>query len=156
MDQDLRRIRGIADYQFGPGCGAALFPEDISIERSMSTGKIRLVRTGDVLLASLRPNDGMFTLTIAGAERLVGGVGDLGYTVTVLDDVSEFVSQRRNVFAKHVVDAGESIRPGDEVIVLNSKREVLGVGRALLNLEEMLAFNVGVAVKIRRGSARDR
>lgn len=156
MDQDLRRIRGIADYQFGPGCGAALFPEDVSIERSMSTGKIRLIRTGDVLLASLRPTDGMFTLTIAGAERLVGGVGDLGYTVTVLDDVSEFVSQRRNVFAKHVVDAGEEIRPGDEVIVLNSKREVLGVGRALLNLEEMLAFNVGVAVKIRRGSARDR
>ena len=156
MDQDLRRIRGIADYQFGPGCGAALFPADVSIERSMSTGKIRLIRTGDVLLASLRPTDGLFTLTIAGAERLVGGDGYLGYTVTVLDEVSEFVSQRRNVFAKHVVDAGEAIRPGDEVIVLNSKREVLGVGRALLNLEEMLAFDVGVAVKIRRGRARDR
>ena len=60
------------------------------------------------------------------------------------------------VSPKHVVDAGEEIRPGDEVIVLYSKREVLGVGRALLNLEEMLAFDVGVAVKIRRGSARDR
>ncbi|MCW3978351.1 MAG: pseudouridine synthase [Candidatus Bathyarchaeota archaeon] len=156
MDQDLRRIRAIADYQFGPGCGAALFPEGVSIERSMKTGKIRLVRMGDVLLASLRPTDGLFTLTIAGAERLVKGVKDVGYAVTVLDEVSEFVSQGRNVFAKHVVDSGEAIRPGDEVIILNSKREVLGVGRALLNREEMLAFDVGVAVKTRRGRARDR
>lgn len=156
MDRDLRRIRAIADYQFGPGCGAALFPEGASTERSLKTGKIRLVHVGDVLLASLRPTDGMFTLTIAGAERLAKGVKDLGYTVTVLDEVSEFVSQGRNVFAKHVVDAGEAIRPGDEVIILNPKREVLGVGRALLNREEMLAFGVGVAVKTRRGSARDR
>ncbi len=66
------------------------------------------------------------------------------------------MSQGRNAFAKHVVDAGEAIRPGDEVIILNSRREVLGVGRALLNREEMLAFDVGVAVKTRRGRARDR
>lgn len=156
MDPDLRRIRAIADYQFGPSCGAALFPEGVSVGHSVKTGKIRLVHMGDMLLASLRPTDGLFTVTIAGAERLVNGVGEMGYTVTVLDDVSEFVSQGRNVFAKHVVDAGEAIRPGDEVIILNSKREVLGVGRALLNREEMLAFDIGVAVKTRRGRARDR
>ncbi len=68
-----------------------------------------------------------------------------------MDDVSEFISQGRNVFAKHVVDAGEAIRHGDEVIILDSHRMVLAVGRALLNREEMLAFGVGVAVKTRRG-----
>jgi predicted RNA-binding protein (TIGR00451 family) len=156
MDPDLRRIRAIADYQFGPGCGAALFPEGVSIERSRNTGRIRFVRSDGTLLASLRPTDGLFALTIAGAERLVPGIGSFGYTVTVTDGVSEFISQGRNVFAKHVVDAGRGIRPGDEVIIVDSKKGVLAVGRALLNREEMLAFGSGVAVKTRRGRARDR
>jgi len=151
MDPDLRRIRRIADYQFGSGCGAALFPDEVAIEYSKNTGKIRHVRLVGVLLASLRPTDGLFALAIAGAERLVSEVETLGFTVTVLDDVSEFISQGRNVFAKHVVDAGEAIRHGDEAIILDSHRMVLAVGRALLNREEMLAFGVGVAVKTRRG-----
>ncbi|MFB0558664.1 MAG: PUA domain-containing protein [Candidatus Bathyarchaeia archaeon] len=154
MDPDLRRIRRIADYQFGSGCGDALFPDDISIEHSKNTGKIRHVRLDGVLLASLRPTDGLFALTIAGAEMLASELESLDFTVTVLDEVAEFISQGRNVFAKHVVDAGGKIRPGDEVVILDSKRRVLAVGRALLNREEMLAFDVGVAVKTRRGKGR--
>lgn len=155
MNGDLRRIRGIADYQFGPGCGIALFPDGVSMEYSKKTGKIRYVLLGSVLLASLRPTDGLFTLTISGAEKLISAGKPVGYTVTVLDDVAEFVSKRRNVFAKHVVDAGDGIRPGDEVIVLDSEKRVLAVGRALLTRTEMLAFKVGVAVKTRRGRDRD-
>ena len=149
-------MRGVAEYQFGPSSGGTLFPEGVSFERSKRTGKVRFIRLGDVLLASLRPTDGMLTLTIARAERLVSGVNPLGCTVTVLDDVGEFISQRKNVFAKHVVDAGDGIRPGAEVIVLDSKKRVLAVGRALLTGEEMLAFGFGVAVRTRRGRDRDR
>lgn len=151
MDLDLRRLRRIADYQFGSGCGEALFPDGISIEYSKNTGRIRHVRLDGVLLASLRPTDSLYALTIAGAEMLASEVESLGFTVTVLDEVAEFISQGRNVFAKHVVDAGGKIRPRDEVIILDSKRRVLAVGRALLNREEMLAFGVGVAVKTRKG-----
>ncbi len=156
MDQDLRRVRGVAEYQFGPGSGAALFPDGVSFEHSKRTGKVRFIRRGDVLIASLRPTDGLLTLTIAGAERLVSQVNPLGCTVTVQDEVGEFVSQGRNVFAKHVVEADDGIRPRDEVIVLDSKKRVLAVGRALLTRAEMLAFGVGVAVKTRRGRDRDR
>ena len=156
MDQDLRRVRGVAEYQFGPGIGLTLFPDGVSFEHSKRTGKVRFIRLGDVLLASLRPTDGLLTLTIAAAERLISGVNPLGCTVTVLDGVGEFVSQGRNVFAKHVVDADDGVRPGDEVVVLDSKKGVLAVGRALLTGEEMLAFGVGVAVRTRRGRDRDR
>ncbi len=151
MEPDLGRIRGIADYQFGPGCGGALFPDEVSLEYSKNTGRLRFIRLGGSLLASLRARDSLFALTIAGAERLVSGVRDLGYTVTVQDDVVEFISQGRNLFAKHVVSASDGVRPGDEVVVIDSKKGVLAVGRALLNGGEMLAFGVGVAVKIRRG-----
>mgnify|MGYP000206238631 CR=1 FL=1 len=156
MDGDLRRIRGIADYQFGPGSGDALFPDGVTITYSKNTGKIRHVYLDGVLLASLRPMDNLFTLTMAGAERLAANIDEPDFTVTVTDEAAEFVAQGRNVFAKHIVDAGDAIRPGDEVVVLDPDGRVLAVGRALLNREEMLAFDVGVAVKVRRGRLKDR
>jgi len=156
MKEDLRRIRGIADYQFGRGAGTVLFLDDVSIDYSRNTGRIRHIYAGEELLAAFRPNDGLFTLTIAGAKRLISSLGDFGYTVVVDDDVSEFVGQGRNVFAKHVVDACEKIRPGDEVIVVDSGRNVLAVGKAVMIRKEMLAFKRGVAVKVRRGRETDR
>jgi predicted RNA-binding protein (TIGR00451 family) len=151
MNQELNRIRLIADYQFGSGSGRVLFPDNVSIEHSKRTGKIRIICLDGVHIASLRPTDGVFTLSIKGAERLVDGVKTLSNYVTVTDDVAEFISKGKNVFAKHVASVGKRFRPGDEVVVMNSKKRVLAVGRALLNSEEMLSFETGVAVKIRRG-----
>ena len=156
MNQDLRRIRAVADYQFGSGIGDALFPEDAYFERSRRTGKIRFIWIGETLISALRPTDGFLTFTIAGAERLVSSVNPLGCTVTIQDDVAKVIAQGRNVMAKHVIEAEGGIRPGDEVIVLDSKNEVQAVGRALLTGEEMLVFGTGVAVRTRRGRERDR
>jgi uncharacterized protein with predicted RNA binding PUA domain len=156
MNQELKRIRAIADYQFGSGVGEALFPEDASFERSRRTGKIRFIWIGETLIAALRPTDGFLTFTIAGAERLVSAMNHMGCTVTIQDDVAEVIVQGRNVMARHVVEAGSDVRPGDEIIVLNLTKEVQAVGRALLTGEEMLAFRTGVAVKTRRGRDRDR
>jgi uncharacterized protein with predicted RNA binding PUA domain len=155
MDGDLTRIRGVADYQFGRGCGRALFPDGVTIILSKNTGRIRHVYLGGVMLASFRPTDGFFTLTIAGAERMMSSAPSFGFTVTVDGDVACFVANSRSAFAKHVVEAGEGIRPGDEVIVVDEGGRVLAVGQALLNGREMLAFRVGVAVKVRRGRNRD-
>ena len=155
MDSELRRIRAVAEYQFGPGSGAALFPNEVRMIHSRNTGRIRHILLGDTLIATFRPNDGVFTLTIAAAQRLVAQVPDLGYTVTVTEDAAPFISQGKNVFAKHVTCAGENIRPGDEVIVVAEKLGVIGVGKALLLSDEMKEFKIGVAVKTRRGSNTD-
>ena len=155
MDADLRRIRAVAEYQFGPGAGAALFPDDVRIIHSRNTGRIRHVRLGEDLIATFRPTDGVFTLTIAGARRLMERVPDLAYTVAVTEDAAEFIAQGKNVFAKHVTHAGEKIRPGDEVIITSEKQGVIGTGKALLLSGEMKAYKIGVAVKTRRGSETD-
>ena len=155
MDSDLRRIRAIAEYQFGPGADIALFPDEVKMVYSRNTGRIRHIHLGETLIATFRPNDGVFTLTIAAAKRLLAQVPDLGYTVTVTEDAALFVSQGKNVFAKHVLNAGEKIRPGDEVIIVAEKSRVVGVGKALLISDEMKAFKIGVAVKTRRGSETD-
>ena len=155
MDEDLKRIRAIAEYQYGSGAGAALFPEDVKLVHSRNTGRIRHIYLGDALQATFRPTDGVFTLTIAAAKRLIEQVPDLAYTVTVSEEAAEFVSQGKNVFAKHVLGAGEKIRPGDEVIIITEKSSVVGVGKALLLSGEMKSFKIGVAVKTRRGSETD-
>ncbi len=147
----LRRLRGIAEYQFGRGCGDALFPPDVRVTRSKGTGRIRHIYLRDKRIATLRPNDGLLTLSIAGAELLLSKVEDPGFTVTVVEGVERDIAEGKSVFAKHVVKAGSGIRPGDEVIVVDSRGRVLAVGRALLSGEEMLAFKTGVAVRVRSG-----
>ena len=60
-----------------------------------------------------------------------------------------------DVFAKHVVDADDEIRPMEEVIVLTENGRLLAVGKTLLSAFEMQNFTRGVAVKIRQGTLRN-
>ncbi|MDH5439513.1 MAG: pseudouridine synthase [Candidatus Bathyarchaeota archaeon] len=149
----LRKVRCVADYQFGKGAGEKLFPSDIVFVLSRRTGRVRLIYLNDELLATVRPTDGLLTLTVEGAERLIAAECSKNLLVVVEDDVSPFIERGRSVFAKHVVFASEEIRPGEEVIVVNSKSKVLAVGRAKLSGREMKFFDRGVAVQVRRGRA---
>lgn len=153
--EELRRLRGIAEYQFGRGCGEALFPPNIRITYSRGTGRIRHIYLEERLIATLRPTDGLFALTITGAELLLSKVENPGFIVIVDEGFEKDIEEGKSVFAKHVVEAGSGIRPGDEVVVLDKRGRVLAVGRALLNREEMLAFKTGVAVRVRRGRLRE-
>ncbi|MFQ6076345.1 MAG: PUA domain-containing protein [Candidatus Bathyarchaeia archaeon] len=149
---DLQKIRSVANYQFARGVGVALFPDGVEMSYSRRTGRIRHVYLNGVLLATLRPKDGMFSLTIAGARRMASILPPPRMRVVVREDVERFIVEGGNVFAKHVVGADPEIRPQEEVIVTNSKDEVLAVGRALLTGREMPAFKRGVAVRTRKGA----
>ena len=102
-------------------------------------------------LATLRPTDGLFSLSIAGAKRIAEDTSLAKCFVTIQNSVSKFIAEGGDVFAVHVLKADDEIRSKDEVIVVNENGEVLAVGRALLSGKEMIAFKVGVAVKVRRG-----
>jgi len=149
----LRKVRCVADYQFGKGAGEKLFPSDIVFVLSRRTGRVRLIYLDEELLATLRPTDGFLTLTVEGAERLIEVGCSKNLLVVVEDDVSPFIERGRSVFAKHVVFASEEIHPSEEVIVVNSESKVLAVGRAKLSGREMKFFERGVAVQVRRGRA---
>jgi predicted RNA-binding protein (TIGR00451 family) len=151
-DRDsLQRIRSIADYQFGKGVGRILFPNNARIVYSKRTGRIRHIFLEDKLLATLRPKDGFFSLTIEGAKRLLKKIELLRCKVKVNDEVAGFIAEGRNLFAKHVVDADNDIRPNEEVIILDSKGRLLAVGKAALTGREMKRFHTGVAVRTRKG-----
>jgi predicted RNA-binding protein (TIGR00451 family) len=141
----------VADYQFGKGVGAKLFPENVEIAYSKRTGRIRYIYLNGKRLATLRPTDGLFSLSIKGAKRIAENAGSAKCFVTVQNDVSEFIADGGDLFAVHVVKANDEIRPKDEVIVVDEGGKVLAVGRAVLSGEEMKVFKIGVAVKVRRG-----
>jgi len=103
----------------------------------------------------LRPTDGMFSLTVAGANRLVKGLKPPRLWVKVQKDAEPFIAEGKSVFAKHVVDADSEIRPQEEVIVIGENNQVLAVGKAVLTGREMKKFKHSVAVKVRRGVSEE-
>ncbi len=148
---DIRKIKMIADYQFGPGAGAALFSGAVKIVKSKNTGKIRNVIVDGEHVASLRAEDGFFSLRIAGARRLHSHFEFKKMRVVVSDDSAEFNRVGKNVFAKFVLDADPDLRPGDEVLIVDKQDNLVAVGKTLMQREEMLHFSKGMCVKVREG-----
>ena len=155
LEDVLRRIRSVADYQFGKGVGMTFFPDNVKIVFSRKTGRIRYVFLEGKRLGTMRPTDGFFSLSIDGAERIIHSVQPAKCFVTVRSDVAKFIADGGDVFAAHIVRADDEIRAKDEIIVLDEEDKVLAVGRAVLSGEEMKAFKRGVAVKVRRGSSKE-
>jgi uncharacterized protein with predicted RNA binding PUA domain len=148
----LKKLRMIADFQFGPPGGKAIFPERTRIEYSAKTGRIRRATYRGRVIATLIPSTGLLALTLLGAQRFAKVFPPPRQRVIVGRDVAEFVAQGKSVFAKHVVNVDPELRPGDEAIVTDVRNRVLAIGKALLSPEEMLSFQIGVAVKVRAGS----
>ena len=150
--KDGAMLRTVADYQFGRGAGAALFPEDgnWTVRRSTSGRPQQIHADGERLVSY--GTDGRFTLGVAGGRRLVAALPDRTGRVVVGDESEPFVRDGKNVFAKFVADAGDEIRRGDEIAVVHEDGSLLGVGRAELSASEMRDFETGMAVMVRNGA----
>ena len=149
---ELRRIRVVANYQFGKGASKA-FPKTILITRSPNTHRIRHIYNNDELLATYRPKDGLLALSIPGGRALLGIFKPPKLRVEVVPGVEEFIKSGGNVFCKHVQRVDPELRPAEEVLVVDGKDRLLAVGRSFFNADEMLSFKIGVAVKVRHGTA---
>ena len=151
MNAHLKRVRTIADYQFGRGVGEFLFPDNVNFQMS-TTGKVRQIMLENNRMATVRAHDGMLTLSIAGARRLHEFIKYPGKRVVVNTDAIPFVAKGKNAFAKHVIASDPDIRAGEEVIVVDENDMLLATGKAVLCAVEMIAFKKGMAVEVRSGS----
>ncbi|MBS7658010.1 MAG: PUA domain-containing protein [Candidatus Bathyarchaeia archaeon] len=150
LNNDLIKLRSIANYQFGKNVGEKLFPKDSVIVKSKNTGKIRYIYYNNKLLATLRAKDGLLALTLDGAERILK-VKNLYCKVKIKNEAAKHVAEGKNVFAKHIIEVDDALRPQDEVIVVDENDNLVAVGKAVLSGEEMKSFKHGVAIKVRRG-----
>lgn len=148
-EYDIRKIISVADYQFGKGAGQALFKGKIEIIKSKKTGKIRNVISNGEHVVSMRAHDGFFTLKMKGAIRLHSHFSFPKMRIVVKDDAIPFIRDGKNLFAKFVIDCDDGLRPYDEAIIVSKNDELIAVGQTIMNRDEMLSFNRGMAVKIR-------
>ncbi|MFB6206707.1 MAG: archaeosine synthase subunit alpha [Haloglomus sp.] len=150
-EREHHTVRALADYVFGDSAGDRFF-------RELRTGsrypKLRAMdagleaRPGDntdddgaVHVATMVPNYGTLSLTLAGARRWVDS--DVS---TKRVEIDAFVPQG-SVLAPGVVDADESIRVGDEVVVEGP--QAFAVGRAQAHGRAMVESTRGVVVQVR-------
>lgn len=146
---EIDRLKAIADYQFGPPAGNILFEGHIKIEKSRTTGKVRMIYRENKPILFLRPNDGLYTLKFHGGLILSKKIPKPRLRVYVTQDSAEFNAKGKNVFAKFVIHVDPEIRPGDEVLIVDESDNLVAVGSAKLSAIEMLEFDVGIAVKVK-------
>ena len=131
-------VRAIADYQFGPGAGDALFDE---VSTQSRYPKLRVHDGEGDQLAAMVPQYGLLAFTLAGARRWVDSDAP-----TKRVSIDGFVPHG-SVLAPGVVEADADVRVGDEVVIEGPK--AFGVGRARMTGAEMSESSRGVACSVR-------
>ena len=150
----LKRVRMMADYQFGKGAGAALF-DDRSTFLLSKTKRIRQVLSDGKRIATVRAKDGFFTLSMEGAFRLHRHLKAPAMRVVVEDQAAEFVSKGKTAFVKHVISIDPEIRAKEEVLITDKNDRLLATGQLVLSPREILAGQTGPAVAVRGGIEKE-
>lgn len=143
QERQRNTVKAIADYQFGEGAGEALF-SDLRIQSRYP--KFRAHTEDGTQLAAMVPQYGTLALTLAGARRWAES--EVPEKRVAIDG---FVPHG-TVLAPGVLEAEETIRTGDEVVVEGPK--AFAVGRAVMFGREMTESSRGVAVDVRHVEER--
>ncbi|NHJ32314.1 MAG: hypothetical protein FK732_05595 [Asgard group archaeon] len=138
---DVELVHSIADYQFGLGIGKEMFQDECKI-RSRPNQPMFIMQNKKQI-GVIHPETGKLTLTLETGKTLAKHE-----KYYVLFDDMEL--EGSTLFAVGVVEADPQIRPTDSVIILNKKRELIGVGNAILSGKDMVETNRGPAVKIKQ------
>ena len=154
-DGDMLRAKAVARHQFGCEAADALFRGEVKLVKSKNTGKIRNVISDGEHVLSMRAGDGLYTLKMEGARRIVSAVPAPYMRVKVMDDAVPFVSDGRNVFAQFVVSCDPGLRPMEEAIIVDVDDNPVATGRLFLTPAEIPFMKKGMAVKVRSGSSDD-
>ena len=149
-EREHNTVRAVADYLFGDGAGEDLFTD---LRTDGHYPKLRAHEGNPdpnsaegTHVATLVPQYGTLSFTLAGAKRWVESDAP-----TKRVEIDGFVP-RGSVLAPGVLDADESIRVGDEVVVEGP--EAFAVGRAAMHGAEMCSSTRGIAVEVRHSEER--
>jgi len=149
-----RKLEFLFKYQWRLDATEFLKQDEVEIELSRSTGKIRHIRREGEILFTLVPTTGLLTPTYEGGIELAKMGLDEEYIVVMTQEASEFVARGKSALAKFVKQVGPQLHAGEEVLVVDEEGTIVGTGRTLLSGFEMLSFNRGVAVAIRHSMSQ--
>jgi uncharacterized protein with predicted RNA binding PUA domain len=153
----FQKISYSIDFLFGLGTSSVL-PQNIDIEYSRKTGKIKNFSLNGKLIGTFR-TDGGIALTVYGSELLIKHEKFIYNCIIPVEDAIPFISEGRSLFVKHVLECGYNVKTGSDVTVIDSKHNILAVGRSLLPFsyyqnignEFNRSLLKGVGVRVREG-----
>jgi uncharacterized protein with predicted RNA binding PUA domain len=149
-DKNLKKVRIMADFQFGKGSGDVLFPDTVTFQLS-KTKRVRQIMDDGKHIATVRAKDGTLTLSIDGAAALHKHISFPGGRVVVCEDAAPFVAKGKTTFSKHVLSVDPELRAGNEVMVVSESDDLLATGQLILSPHEISVMDRGAAVDVRRG-----
>jgi len=143
---EIERMKAVLSYQFSPEVADALLRGDDIVVETGGRGSIRGVVVDGARILTLRPGDGMFSITIEAARRIALRVPSPRFRVVVRGDRELSGS----VLVGDVLGMDPFLRPGDEAIVVNRGDSILAVGRVKLPAAMLEGLARGEVVRIRK------
>jgi len=132
----IHDLRSIARYQFNTTRADSLIPDNTQTHGKFNTR----IMSNKEQLATLHFETGLYTLNLAGGEILKD------------EEINRvFISfdlKTSTLFTPGIDDADKNIVPNDEVVIIKDD-EVVGVGKSMMNGEELVKADKGIGVKIR-------
>lgn len=142
---ELLHLRAVAAYQWDWRVAANLVRDGEEYIVDFRRGRPRHVILEGRVYLTLRPGDGLFSLTLSSAERVREASEPPRYRVIVRR--GEF---QGSVLAPIVASIDPRLRPGDEVLVVDEDDKLLGVGRLRVPPRALEALSRGEIVRVRR------
>jgi archaeosine synthase len=133
ISEKIMKLRALCDFQFGKGAWKHLLGESPKLKG------FQVYADGE-LIATVNRYTGLLALSLSGGEKILS----FGRYIVELS----FNPMTSSLFCVGIKKADTLIRPHDEVVVTYEK-VLRGVGRALLNGEEMERAKKGLGIKLR-------
>lgn len=151
FDFDASLIKESVDKQFGDGCGELLISSNIIILNKIPAfdRMDEIVIDGEVagVLSYELEKGFVFMPRIYGARKFQECL-KRSY-VTIDDGAEKAILRHGSALIPGILEA-RGFERGDEVILLNERGEIIGVGRARIDSKETARKKKGVGVKVRR------
>lgn len=145
-------LRTLLKYQFCPEAAKILNLIDVGklmICFSSTTSRTRAFIYNEKMLAIVRATD-FYLIPHAPLGILMHKVIPFPKRrVVIANEMTEDIIGKSSIFAKHIIMADESLRPFEEVLIVNEDDKLISLGRTLLDYKTMITATYGVAVQVR-------
>jgi len=147
---DIELIKKLADDQFGDGSGDALLPEGqiVLLNKAPSLDRMDEIIINGRTVAGIRYDMGFGWMLINRMQSAmrIGKAMTKGYVICDMSAV-RFIRESKNLMVPGVVDAHPDVKEGDEVVIIDTERNVIATGLARMSASAMKIEEKGVAVK---------
>ncbi|MHA1820813.1 MAG: PUA domain-containing protein [Promethearchaeota archaeon] len=149
---EILRVLNILKYQYGHDIFGEFLekPNDVRIEYSKKTAKMKNVYYQNKRFLTYKPTVGIFTLSLDACRYLLEKTEPPRLRVIIMDEIKEYIKKGSSVFSKHILGIDNNLRPGLDVIVTDPNDALVAVGK--LSISPYLYPNTdsGMAVSIRK------